>query len=143
MYGLFAQPTLRRRQTALRGVRSFASIPGQLNNTLIRVISVGMSCVIDVNRMADQIVISLRGRFNHEIHADFKAVVAELKEAAANALVVDLSGVKEMDSSALGLLLLLRQTLGGKSANIRISGSSGAIRKILQVANFQRFFPID
>lgn len=102
-----------------------------------------MNFNIYVEQAAEHIVVSLRGRFNHEAHAEFRGVVEQLQEQAGQPCVVDLSFVQEMDSSALGLLLLLRDRMGGKSANIRISGAGESTRKILQIANFHRYFSID
>ncbi len=102
-----------------------------------------MSFSIVVDRQVDQTVVLLHGRFNHETHVEFKELVRSLKEEGLVGVSVDLSAVKEMDSSGLGLLLLLRDALGGKRAQIRIRGASGAIRRILEVANFQRFFLIE
>lgn len=102
-----------------------------------------MSFSIVVDRQVDQTVILLHGRFNHETHMEFKELVRSLKEEGAAGVMVDLGGVKEMDSSGLGLLLLLRDALGGKRAQIEIRGASGAIRRILAIANFQRFFFIE
>lgn len=102
-----------------------------------------MSLSIVVDRQVDETIILLHGRFNHETHVEFKELVRSLKDQGAVGATVELGAVKEMDSSALGLLLLLRDALGGKGAQIRIRGASGAIRRILEIANFQRFFFIE
>ena len=48
-----------------------------------------------------------------------------------------------MDSSALGMLLLLRERAGGDRAAIEITHCSPEIRKIFAVSNFDRLFKID
>jgi len=55
---------------------------------------------------------------------------------------IDMSKASYMDSSALGMLLMMREHLGGNSANITISSSSADISNILTVANFQSLFKI-
>ena len=54
--------------------------------------------------------------------------------------VVDLSDTEYLDSSALGMLLLLREHAGGESSKIEISQASDEVRKILDVANFGKLF---
>ena len=51
-----------------------------------------------------------------------------------------MSGTNYMDSSALGMLLMMREYLGGNSADISIANTSADIKNILTVANFQSLF---
>jgi anti-anti-sigma factor len=55
---------------------------------------------------------------------------------------VDLSGTDYLDSSALGMLLLLREHAGGEGSKIDIVNSSPDVKKILDVANFGKLFEI-
>jgi len=45
-----------------------------------------------------------------------------------------------MDSSALGMLLLLREHAGADRADIRIVNASGELRGTLRVAGFDKLF---
>lgn len=56
--------------------------------------------------------------------------------------VVNLQGTTYMDSSALGMLLLLRDHAGGDEADIRLLNCSPDVRKILSVSNFEQLFVI-
>jgi anti-anti-sigma factor len=56
--------------------------------------------------------------------------------------IVDLADVASMDSSALGMLLVLRDQRGSDSASVEIAHCSAEVRKILQIANFERLFHI-
>ena len=55
---------------------------------------------------------------------------------------VDLAGTDYLDSSALGMLLLLREHAGGEGAAIQIINASPDVKKILDVANFGKLFDI-
>ena len=48
-----------------------------------------------------------------------------------------------LDSSALGMLLLLREHVGGDDSDIRVVNSSPDVRKILGVSNFDKLFDIN
>lgn len=90
----------------------------------------------------DVVTIKIDGKFNFNLHRDFREAY---KDTAGNktSYVVDLAGTDYLDSSALGMLLLLREHAGGDEAKIQIINSSDEIRKIFDISNFNRLFDID
>jgi anti-anti-sigma regulatory factor len=48
-----------------------------------------------------------------------------------------------MDSSALGMLLLLRDHAGGDDAEVQVINISSDVRKILAISNFDKLFDIN
>ncbi|MFH6569337.1 STAS domain-containing protein, partial [Pseudomonas kulmbachensis] len=48
-----------------------------------------------------------------------------------------------LDSSALGMLLLLREYAGGDESDIRVVNSNPDVRKILGTSNFDQLFDIN
>ena len=56
--------------------------------------------------------------------------------------VVDLNGATYLDSSALGMLLLLRDHAGSDKADIRLINCNPDVRKVLSVSNFEQLFAI-
>jgi anti-anti-sigma factor len=81
------------------------------------------------------------GRFDFNVHRQFRDAYHNLPENS-DGVVVDLKGAEYMDSSALGMLLLLREHFGGQAAKVTIVNTSPEIRKILEIANFDRLFAI-
>ena len=63
-------------------------------------------------------------------------------EKAPERYVVDMSFTTYLDSSALGMLLLLRDHAGGDHANIRIVHCNEDVKKILSISNFGQLFDI-
>ena len=94
-----------------------------------------------VSETGKQVTISVVGKFDFQLYDEFRASYAD---TAGNGVeyVVDLSDTEYLDSSALGMLLLLREHAGGESSNIEISRASDEVRKILDVANFGKLFKI-
>jgi anti-anti-sigma factor len=45
-----------------------------------------------------------------------------------------------MDSSALGMLLLIRERATANNQRVSLSGCKGTVKQILDVANFGRLF---
>lgn len=102
-----------------------------------------MSGSISVTRSEDEIVISIKGRFNFEMHSQFRtAYQTDSSGGKKKRFSIDLAGAEYIDSSALGMLLLLREEAGGNEADIVIVNARPEIRKILETANFQRLFKI-
>ncbi|MDX1589306.1 MAG: STAS domain-containing protein, partial [Oleiphilaceae bacterium] len=57
--------------------------------------------------------------------------------------VVDMNTTTYLDSSALGMLLLLRDYAGGDRADVRIENCNGDVRRILTISNFEQLFDIN
>jgi anti-anti-sigma factor len=55
---------------------------------------------------------------------------------------VDLRDATYLDSSALGMLLLLRDHAGGDGSNIHIINCNPDVKKILAISNFEQLFDI-
>ena len=85
------------------------------------------------------LTIRVDGRFDFSAHDEFRAAYAD---SSADRFVVDLAGLEFLDSSALGLLVLLREHAGGDAANVEILNCSTEVRRILTIASFQRLFTI-
>lgn len=87
-----------------------------------------------------QLTIKPHGHFGFSIYEKFRE--AYQRGGRETRFIVDLADVASMDSSALGMLLVLRDQQGGDSASVEITHCSTEVRKILQIANFERLFRI-
>lgn len=87
-----------------------------------------------------ELKISINGRFDFSVQKEFRSAYQD--NAPAASYHVDLNGTDYMDSSALGMLLLLRKHAGGEQQNVVISGANDAVRKILDIAKFDKLFDI-
>ncbi len=56
--------------------------------------------------------------------------------------VVDLRDTHYLDSSALGMLLLLRDHAGGDRSQVRLINCSADVFKILAISNFSKLFQL-
>ena len=87
-----------------------------------------------------RLTIRPRGHFGFTVYDKFRE--AYQLGRPGTRYVVDLADVSSMDSSALGMLLVLRDREGGQNDSIEIVHCSAEVRKILQIANFERLFSI-
>jgi len=86
-----------------------------------------------------QLTISIKGRFDFAKHREFREAY---EHRPLETVVVDLKEATYLDSSALGMLLLLRDDAGGDNADVRLVNSSSDVRKILAISNFDKLFDI-
>ncbi|MBK7665267.1 MAG: STAS domain-containing protein [Sterolibacteriaceae bacterium] len=88
-------------------------------------------------------VIQLHGRFDFNAHCDVRgAVDRALSIPGAESVTVEMKRVDYLDSSALGMLLLVRDKARGANRNVALSRVNGSVRQVLDIANFGRLFAI-
>ena len=88
-------------------------------------------------------VIQLEGRFDFNSHRDFREAIDAVLAGPATGIVVDFCGVEYLDSSALGMLLMLRDRAKGAAREVSLASCRGAVKQILDIANFGKLFTID
>ncbi len=88
------------------------------------------------------LTIKIDERFDFTAHSALRAAYAN-NQPRFESYVLDLRDTQYMDSSALGMLLQMREHAGGARTAIRIRNAKPAIREILSVANFQQLMTID
>jgi len=88
----------------------------------------------------DKQIINIQGRFDFSLQSDFRK--AYEKSVPSSHFILDFSGAEYLDSSALGMLLLLRDYAGGDNANINLTHCRNEIKNILEISNFQKLFKI-
>ena len=91
-----------------------------------------------------RMVIKVRERFDFNVHREFREAANEaLQAGTAGEVVVDLSDTAYLDSSALGMLLVLRERAAQTHRSVVIANSRGAVRQVLEIANFAKVFRFD
>jgi anti-anti-sigma factor len=88
---------------------------------------------------SDCLSLQLGERFDFSIHREFHDACLGAGRVARSYLI-DLAEVTHMDSSALGMLLLLREHAGADHADIRIVNAGTELRGTLRVAGFDKLF---
>jgi anti-anti-sigma factor len=94
-----------------------------------------------VSSTNDCVTISIRGAFSFPLYQKFRDLSSELTKGKQ--FIVDLSETTYMDSSALGMLLHLREQVGTSESRIEIKNCRPEIRKILAIAHFDKIFTIN
>ena len=100
-----------------------------------------MSINAQVSPDGGELTIAISGRFDFSLHQEFRDSYAQL-ESAPHRYRIDLAEADYLDSSALGMLLILRDHAGGDQAEVEIVNCNGDVRKILTISNFEQLFTI-
>lgn len=88
------------------------------------------------------LIIEVDGRFDASSLDEFRKCYENLPEGAPQGYLVDLKNAVYLDSSALGMLLVLRDYAGGERARITIAHCSPEVKKIFSISSFEQLFTI-
>lgn len=100
-----------------------------------------MAVTSRLNNDGTELTISIEGRFDFSQHQVFRSTI-EGNSDRVRTFVVDLGRSEYMDSAALGMLLLLLDKAGGNRERVKIVNANKDVRKILEIANFDKLFTL-
>ena len=87
--------------------------------------------------------IRISGRFAATHPHEFRTRSNEvLKTPGSGEIRVDLSAVDYIDSTALGMLLVLRDKATANGRCVVLSGARSDVKQLLKIANFSKLFAI-
>ena len=98
-----------------------------------------MGIDMTVSDDGSEVTIAVTGKFDFEVYEEFRRAYSGTGGPGV-AYKLDLSATDYLDSSALGMLLLLREHAGGETSVIEITRVSPEVGKILERANFGKLF---
>lgn len=102
-----------------------------------------MSISSSVSPNGKSLKIEIDGRFDASSLDEFRKCYEDASTSGApQNYNVDLKNAVYLDSSALGMLLVLRDYAGGESAQITISNCSPEVKKIFSISSFEQLFTI-
>lgn len=99
-----------------------------------------MSIVSHLSDSGETMKIAIQGRFDFGSHQDFRECY-DKNGSNVKEYCVDMAKTTYLDSSALGMLLLLRDH-AGNDALIRIINCNEDVFKIFEISNFEQMFDI-
>lgn len=96
-----------------------------------------------VSTVDTRAVIRLEGRFDFNAHREFReAVDKAMQLEGVREIQVDMFKVAYLDSSALGMLLMLRDKAQSRNLSVQLANCSPGVRQVLEIANFGKLFSI-
>lgn len=88
-------------------------------------------------------VIRMTGRFDTRCQREFVDAIAQAVTDPARAIQVDLGSVAYIDTSGIGMLLMLRDNAKDAGKTVSLANVGGSVRQILDIVNFDRLFSMD
>lgn len=95
---------------------------------------------VTTSEQGNTITIKVSGRFDFSAHQEFINAYRDTPKGEKS-FIVDLSSTDYMDSSAMGMLLQLREH-ASKSGQIELKNANANIQEILKIANFDKLFKL-
>ncbi len=86
------------------------------------------------------LTITLTGRFDVNSYKEFRLAYMEKSEPITQ-YVIDMSGVESMDISAMGMILMLRESVG--DANAKIKNCLPEVERVLKAVDFHTYLCVE
>jgi len=99
---------------------------------------------ISVNSNSDGMVVNIQvtEQFDYSVYQPFRDAYHSSKNQGTK-FIVDLSKANYMDSSALGMILLLKEHADQLSGAVVLAKPNDSVHKILKIANFEQLVAIE
>lgn len=98
---------------------------------------------IAIEKKGETARLILSGRFDFSSHREFRTACDDALQAEdIKEIEADFTRVEYLDSSALGMLLLLREKAANVGMKVFLTNCKGIVQQVLEVANFQKLFTI-
>ena len=101
-----------------------------------------MSISVTNDRDKKQHVIRIKDRFDFAIHQQFREAYQNINENGIE-YKLDLSATQYMDSSALGMILLLKDHADKFKSSVVIYKPAANVAKVLEIAQFHQLLTIE
>lgn len=101
-----------------------------------------MSIITNLSEDGKILTIAMQGRFDFSSLQEFKDAYEKITPKP-DQFIIDLKESEYLDSSALGMLLALREYAGEDRANLRITNCNEDIKKILHITKLDELFSVN
>lgn len=84
--------------------------------------------------------VTLSGKFTFKDHPEFREILQQIAEKDVQKVVMHMQRVEFVDSAALGMLLLALDETEKHKKQLVISGATGQVKKMFDMARFNTMF---
>ena len=86
--------------------------------------------------------ISIQGNFLFGDHSKFKEIIDTITSEDIKAIELDVSGIKLIDSSGMGMFLLAKEAADKKAIKLTLMHPQGQIAQMFSVSKFNDMFNV-
>ncbi|MDA8231533.1 MAG: STAS domain-containing protein [Magnetospirillum sp.] len=87
--------------------------------------------------------VRLGGRMTHADYKGFRDILGRILGDRPQRVVFDLARVEFVDSSALGMLLIVRDAAIEDRREVVLKGAAGQVEKLVRVAKLHKYFTVE
>jgi HptB-dependent secretion and biofilm anti anti-sigma factor len=98
-----------------------------------------MDCIS--KRVDDVLRVTMRGKCTFSDYTHFKEIVDIIETQPVKVVEVDMGQLDYIDSSGLGMLLMLNEKTAGRAV-VRLTSPQGQVKKMLDIARLGNIFTI-
>lgn len=73
---------------------------------------------------------------------DIKGQMLSILDKGEKEITIDFSGIEDIDSNGLGLLISAHNSLKGRNGKLKIKNISGRMNKLMQTTHLDKYFDI-
>ncbi|CAA7624725.1 MULTISPECIES: STAS domain-containing protein [Magnetospirillum] len=88
------------------------------------------------------LTIHVSGRMTHSDYKGFRDILARINTDRPKITVFDLEKVEFVDSSALGMLLIVRDAAQQTETELVLKGASGQVAKLISISKLHKYFTL-
>ncbi len=88
------------------------------------------------------LTVQVAGRMTHSDYKGFRDILARITSERPACTVFDLSRVEFVDSSALGMLLIVRDAAQQSQTELVLKGASGQVAKLISISKLHKYFTL-
>ncbi len=92
---------------------------------------------------AGNLWIPLKGRMTHADYKGFREILGRINDDRPSRVIFDLRQVEFVDSSALGMLLIVRDAAVQQQRAVCLKGASGQVEKLIQIGKLHKYFEVE
>lgn len=96
-----------------------------------------------IENKGDQCAITMTGDLRAQDQGAYKTLLDEAVSAGAKHYRIDLAGVPHIDSTGLGLLLMLQDAAKKAGATVSLTRAADGPRHAFELASFSQLFTIE
>lgn len=93
-------------------------------------------------RIGQSVILDLTGELSYANRIAFKAAVERSKHGGCRHLILNMQGIRFLDSSALGTLALLAQSLSATQGMVSLLNPQSYVKEIIALANLHQILPV-
>ena len=97
---------------------------------------------ITFSTSGSKLTINTPERFDFGSHKEFRSAVDAINASNINHACIDMRMTGYVDSSALGMLLMLKNKMGNSKEAVSLINTRPEVKKILDIANFGQLFSL-